>query len=253
MSPEMAILLSLSAHAVLFSSRLFTLSRVDLGGQFYSEASVFSAQSTCQVLNWCVSVWRVHGEKNVDDSGVCCPQRSLGCKVQKPISYNREGREIDYKLKGCLRIGGQSVLPDPLRSRTRDQWAPKTSAQVTPALSQPCVHLCFLCLLSFHPHCPHLGFIPLLFICSTAPSEWVPALSQAWCTSCEKIGIVLALVEFVGSGAGISQGKQDVGLWVGCLGWGNGGESLSWGLNEEGDEPRGCKLGINWHCRRRED
>lgn len=56
MSPEMAILLSLSAHAVLFSSRLFTLSRVDLGGQFYSEASVFSAQSTCQVLNWCVSV-----------------------------------------------------------------------------------------------------------------------------------------------------------------------------------------------------
>lgn len=54
MSPEMAILLSLSAHAVLFSSRLFTLSRADLGGQFYSEASVFCTEHLPGVELVCV-------------------------------------------------------------------------------------------------------------------------------------------------------------------------------------------------------
>lgn len=84
MSPEVAVLLSLSTDSPVFF-QTFHPSQGRL---------VWAVVLGTVRLNWCVSVSRSHGEENGDDRGMCCPQGSLGCKGQKPISCNREGRRL---------------------------------------------------------------------------------------------------------------------------------------------------------------
>lgn len=97
MSPEVAVLLSLSTDSPVFFQTFHP----------FQGRLMWAVVLGTVRLNWCISVSRSHGEENGDDRGMCCPQGSLGCKGQKPISCSREGRRFAQ---------GRMVVPEDWRA-----------------------------------------------------------------------------------------------------------------------------------------